>query len=317
MKKVLVLGGSGFIGKRLCLGLLEAGYRPIVFDRVPPGMPGVEYHQGDMISIGDLWPSLLEQVETVFHLAWTTKPQSANDAPHYDLSTNVLAGLHFLDCLVRIKKPPRLIFVSTGGAVYGPADYLPIDEMHPLRPINAYGISKLTFEHYLDLYRRLHGLDYLVFRPGNPYGEGQDPAGAQGAIAVFLGRIQADATISIWGDGEVVRDYLYVGDLIAALLKGIAYQPLPEGDGRVFNVGSGSGTSLNQLLLALSAVTEKKAIVEYWPARKADSSAVVLDVSLIYRCMNWKPVTALECGLRKTWEWLEHERLNENSLHNG
>jgi UDP-glucose 4-epimerase len=258
-----------------------------------------------MVSVGDLWQPLLEEVDTVFHLAWTTKPQSANDSPYYDLQTNVLAGLHFLDSLVRLTKPPRVIFVSTGGAIYGPPDYLPVDEIHPTRPLNAYGIGKLTFERYLDLYQRLHGLDFLVFRPGNPYGEGQDPSGAQGAIAVFLGCLLVGKTISIWGDGEVIRDYLYIGDLVDALVKGVEYRPGLD-EARIFNIGSGQGKSLNQLIASLATVTGRKPHVVYQAARKADTSAVVLDIALVSRCLNWRPATSLEYGLSATWEWLQH-----------
>jgi len=308
VKKILLLGGSGFIGKRLCQGLLQAGYRPVVFDRVPPAIPGVEYHQGDMISVGDLWAPLLEEVDTVFHLAWTTKPQSANDAPYYDLQSNVLSGLHFLDSLVKLARHPRVIFVSTGGAVYGTPQYLPIDESHPAYPLNAYGIGKLTFERYLALYRRLHGLDYLIFRPGNPYGEGQDPAAAQGAVAVFLGRLLAGQPISIWGDGETVRDYLYVGDLVEAFIKGISYLPR-EDAARVFNVGSGHGLSLKQLIATLAAVTGRQPEVDFQPARKADTPAVVLDIAQIGRCLGWCPATTLEQGLQKTWAWLQQDEV--------
>jgi UDP-glucose 4-epimerase len=303
MKKILVLGGSGFIGRRLCEGLIRAGYQPVVFDRVPPTMHGVEYHLGDMVSLVDLWRPLLEGVEAVFHLAWSTKPQSSNDAIYYDLQTNVLAGVHFLDCLVQIDRAPRLIFASTGGAIYGTPDYLPIDELHPTRPVNAYGIGKQTFERYLSLYRRLHGLDYLVFRPGNPYGEGQDPAGAQGAVAVFLGKMLAYQSIPIWGDGEVIRDYLYVGDLVDAFIRGINFLPKHDEE-RVFNLGSGIGLSLNQLLSKLSEVTGRKPLIDYQPSRKADSPAVVLDTTLVKRCLDWKPNMPLESGLRLTYEWL-------------
>ena len=305
-KSVLVLGGSGFIGRQLCKGLLAKGFHPVVFDRVPPALAGVEYHQGDMSSVGDLWAPLLDEVDAVIHLAWSTKPQSANDAPYYDLYSNVLAGVHFLDSLMRLKRQPKVIFVSTGGAVYGTPQYLPMDEEHPVRPVNAYGIGKLTFENYLALYRRLHGLDYLVFRPGNPYGEGQDPAGAQGAVAVFLGRLLNEQPITIWGDGSTVRDYLYIGDLVDALIGGIAHQPDRE-DLRVFNVGSGEGLSINKLLALLSEVTGRTPVIEYRPSRKADAPAVVLGVERIRHCMGWKPETSLVEGLDRTWRWLQQE----------
>lgn len=306
-RRVLVIGGSGFIGTHLCRKLLSQGILPVVYDRVAPSVAGVEYHRGDMSSVADLWPTLLEEVEAVYHLAWTTKPQSANDDPLYDLQSNVVGSLHLLDGIARLKRQPRLIFISTGGAVYGQAGDAPIAEDFPALPLNAYGISKLTFEHYLRLYNRLHGLDYLVFRPGNPYGEGQDPAGAQGAVAVFLGRIVRDEEITIWGDGSVVRDYLHIDDLIAALVAGLSFQPAATGP-RIFNVGSGQGVSLNELIRLLEKASGKKARVTYTPSRKADVPAVVLDIARIRQHLGWSPRITLEQGLRRTWEWIAASR---------
>lgn len=303
VRKVLVVGGSGFIGSHICRQLLAENYRPVVFDRVAPSVEGVEFHRGDMSTIADLWPSLLEGVEAVFHLAWTTKPQSANNDPLFDLQSNVAAGIHMLDGIARLSHVPRFIFVSTGGAVYGQTGNQPVPEDFPANPINAYGISKLTFEHYLRLYHRLHGLDYLVFRPGNPYGEGQDPAGAQGAVAVFMGKLLRGEPITIWGDGEVVRDYLHIDDLVSALMAGLAYQPAPEAP-RVFNIGSGRGVSLNELLKMLEQAAGRPAQVTYTPARKADVPQIVLDISRIGTHLGWAPEISMEQGLRRTWEWI-------------
>lgn len=301
-RRIVVIGGSGFIGTHLCRRLIAAGDTPVVVDRVAPAMPGVEHHRVDMSSAADLWWPLLEDAAAVYHLAWTTKPQSANDDPRYDLESNVVAGVHLLDGLVRIARRPRLIFVSTGGAIYGDAAVEPIGEDSATFPLNAYGLSKLVFEHYLRLYRRNHGLDYLVFRPGNPYGEGQDSRGAQGAVAVFLGRMARGETISIWGDGEVVRDYLHVDDLVSALMCGL------EGgrdDGpRVFNVGSGHGLSLNDLLRELTAVTGIVPKVDYQPARTVDVPRVVLDITRVRHWLGWSPSISLADGLRRTWDWM-------------
>jgi len=301
--KVLVVGGSGFIGSHLCRRLLAENYLPVVFDRVPSLVEGVECHCGDMSGIADLWPSLLEGVEAVYHLAWTTKPQSANNDPLFDLQSNVAAGIHMLDGIARLKHPPRFIFVSTGGAVYGQTGNQPIPEDFPANPINAYGISKLTLEHYLRLYHRLHGLDYLVFRPGNPYGEGQDPAGAQGSVAVFMGKIFRGEPITIWGDGEVVRDYLYIDDLVSALMAGLTYRPLSE-DPRIFNIGSGRGVSLNELVKMLEQIAGRTTQVTYTPARKADVPQIVLDIGRIHIHLGWVPKITMEQGLKRTWDWI-------------
>jgi len=303
IRKILVVGGSGFIGSHLCRRLLAENYLPVVFDRVSPSVEGVEYHRGDMSTLADLWPSLLEDVVAVYHLAWTTKPQSANNDPLFDLQSNVVAGIHLLDGLVRLCHRPRLIFVSTGGAVYGQTGNSPVPEDFPTNPISAYGISKLTLEHYLQLYQRLHDLDYLVFRPGNPYGEGQDPAGAQGAVAVFLGKIFRGEPVTIWGDGEVVRDYLHIEDLVSALMAGLAYLPSP-GDPRVFNIGSGQGLSLNSLVKMLEQIAGRSAQVTYTPGRKADVPHIVLDISRIHKYLGWTPQLTLEQGLKRTWDWI-------------
>jgi len=301
--RVLLIGGSGFIGTHLCSILRERGYRPVVFDRVAPAQAEVEFHQGDMSSVADLWPELLESVSTVFHLAWTTKPQAANDAPFYDLQTNVLASVHLLDGIVRLARRPKLLFMSTGGALYGSSREDLIVEDHATFPINAYGVSKLAFEHYLRLYRHLHGLEYVVFRPSNPYGEFQDPLGAQGAVAVFLGRIAEGAEITIWGDGSVVRDFLYVGDLIGALVAGME-RPLREAEPRVFNIGSGRGTSLLQLIEMMERVTGRKARIGFTPGRKADAPRVVLNAARALEFLGWKTTTSLEAGMRRTWDWI-------------
>ena len=301
--RVLLIGGSGFIGTHLCSILRQRGYRPVVFDRVAPAQAEVEFHQGDMSSVADLWPALLESVGAVFHLAWTTKPQAANDAPFYDLQSNLMSSVHLLDGIVRLARRPKLLFMSTGGAIYGPCGADLITEDHATFPINAYGVSKLAFEHYLRLYRHLHGLDYVVFRPSNAYGELQDPLGAQGAVAVFLGRIAEEREITVWGDGSVVRDYLYIGDLIGALVAGME-RPLGNEGPRVFNIGSGRGTSLLQLIETMERVTGRKARIQFTPGRKADAPRVILNAARALECLGWKSATDLESGLRRTWNWI-------------
>lgn len=303
-RRVMLLGGSGFIGTHLAHRLIEEGIEPVVVDWVRPAIPEVEYHAAEMRTVADLTPGLLESVEAVVLLAWTTKPQAANKAPAYDLESNVFAGLHFLDGLIALKRPPRVIFVSTGGAVYGVPDVLPTPETACTRPIGAYGIGKLAFEHYLDLYRRIHGLDTLVVRPGNPYGEGQDPAASQGAVGVFLGKVARNEAIHIWGDGGVIRDYLHIRDLAGGLRACLDYRPVAVDAPRVFNLGSGVGVTLIDLLAKIEAVTGKKADVHFEPARAVDVPAIVLDCSLARDLLAWHAETPLEQGLASTWAWV-------------
>jgi len=300
----MLLGGSGFIGARLARCLQDDGISPVVVDWVRPALPGVEYHAAEMRTVADLTPGLLESVEAVYLLAWTTKPQAANQSPAYDLDSNVLAGLHFLDGLSKLPQHPRIIFVSTGGAIYGAPEILPTPETACARPIGAYGIGKLAFEHYLELYRRLHGIDYVVVRPGNPFGEGQDPDASQGAIGVFLGKVARGAQINIWGDGRVVRDYLYVGDLADGLRRVLDYRPATVDAPRVFNLGSGEGVSLAQLVARIAAVVGREPDVRYEPARPVDVPAIVLDCTRARELLGWSAATPLDEGLARTWAWV-------------
>ncbi len=299
----MLIGGSGFIGSHFSRHLLANGIQPVVVDWVRPSVEGVEYHASELRTVADLKPGVLESVEAVYFLAWTTKPQAANQSPAYDLESNVLAGLHFLDGLLLLNKRPRIIFISTGGAVYGVPECTPTPESACAWPIGAYGISKLAFEHYLALYHRLHGLDYIILRPGNPYGEGQSPDAGQGAIGVFLGHLVKDEPIHIWGDGCTTRDYLYIQDLAEAMFQALNYTPTTRG-GRIFNLGSGQGLSLNQLLDAITRVTGVKPDVRYEAARVVDVPAIVLDCTRAETYLGWRAGTSLEVGLTRTWAWI-------------
>lgn len=303
-KRVMLLGGSGFIGTHLTHRLITDGFIPVVVDRVRPSLAGVEYYAAEMRTITDMMPALLESVEAVYLLAWTTKPQAANQSPTYDLDSNVLAGLHFLDALCKLQRRPQVIFISTGGAIYGAPERLPAPETACARPIGAYGIGKLAFEYYLELYRRLHGIDYVVVRPGNPYGEGQDPGASQGAIGVFLGKLACGETIHIWGDGSVVRDYLYISDLADGLRSILDYHPAGDDVPRIFNLGSGEGVSLAQLVARIAVVAGRESDVRYEPARPVDVQSIILDCTRAQELLGWSTTTPLDEGLARTWTWV-------------
>jgi UDP-glucose 4-epimerase len=307
----MLLGGSGFIGSSLSKQLQDNGIQPVVVDLVKPSVHGVEYHAAALHTIADLSAELIQSVEAVYMLAWTTKPQTANQSPTNDLESNVLPSLHFLDHLISLKKCPKIIFVSTGGAIYGIPDCLPTPETACLSPIGAYGISKLAFELYLALYRRQHGIDYLVLRPGNPYGEGQDPSSSQGAIGVFLGCLKKKKPIHIWGDGSAIRDYLYINDLASAMVLALDYKPA-EGGARVFNLGSGRGVSINDLLETMSSVTGIDPSVYHEPSRTVDVPANVLDCKLAETHLGWRATTPLAIGIARTWVWINKYWKNKN-----
>lgn len=303
--KSLIIGGNGFIGTNLVPALLANGHSVRVFDRYPSRFkepqPGVEYVVGDFGNHGEVH-EIVQGVDFVFHLAYTTLPHTSNEDPVYDIRSNVVDTVQLLqEC--RSNKVSKVIFVSSGGTVYGVPQTTPIKEEHPTEPICSYGITKLAIEKYLHLFNRLYGLDYVAARLSNPYGEQQNPNAKQGAVTVFLGNLASGRPITIWGDGEVVRDYIYIGDAVDALVKAANYQPGPQ-DPRVFNVGAGEGYSLNQLIDAMRQVCDTSVDVKYTPGRPEDVPANVLDISKARQWLNWEPKVGLHEGLSRTWRWL-------------
>lgn len=309
--KALIIGGNGFIGTNLADALIASGHKVTSFDRYPSRYreadPRINYVYGDFANLGDVQEAVKGN-DWVYHLAYTTLPASSNEDPTFDVRSNVIDTLQLLESC-REHSVKKIIFISSGGTVYGVPQQLPIHEDHPTDPICSYGITKLAIEKYLNLYRHLHNLDYVVARLANPYGELQNPQARQGAIAVFLGNILQGKSIDIWGDGKVVRDYIYIGDAASALVRAAEYCP-EEDEPRVFNIGSGSGHSLNEIVKTLKSVINQEINVMYHPARSADVPSNVLDISRAKKCLNWQPEINLGDGIRKTWEWLNHVSKN-------
>jgi UDP-glucose 4-epimerase len=185
--------------------------------------------------------------------------------------------------------------------VYGLARKLPIPETHVQNPINAYGISKLAVEKYLQMFRHLYGLDYVILRPSVPYGPRQNPLGRLGAVIVFLYRVAHGLAVTIWGDGHTSRDYFYISDLVRALVASAEGELRND---RIFNIGGSEEVSLIQLLRLVEKTVRKKAVIQYQPARRFDAPRIALDTSLASRELNWQPQVLLAEGLAKTWHWI-------------
>jgi len=304
--KALVIGGNGFIGTSLVDLLLERGISVRVFDRYPSRfrepLSTVEYQLGDFGNVGEMCQAV-EGVDCVFHLAYTTLPETSNEDPVYDVRSNVIDTVQLIQQCCD-KGVDKFVFVSSGGTVYGIPQSVPIKEDHPTEPICSYGITKLTIEKYLNLFRRTHGLDYTIARIANPYGERQNPNAKQGAIGVFLGKISKGEPVTIYGDGNVVRDFLYISDTSDALLACAEYKPTDDG-ARCFNIGSGEGCSLNQLVDTIKRVVDVNVEVTHIPARVVDVESNVLDISLATTVLGWKPKYDLETGLSRSWKWIK------------
>ena len=301
--RYLIVGGNGFIGGHLAWRLAENGGEVRVYDRSPgkfrSAPPAAEYVEGELGNHG-LIREAVRGIEVVYHFVSTTLPKTSNDDPIYDVRSNLVDTVQLLEACVEAGVR-KVVFASSGGTVYGRPEKLPIPEDHPTAPISSYGVVKLAIEKYLGLFHYLHGLDFAALRISNPYGPYQNPEGQQGVVGVFLNRLYTGRPITIWGDGEVVRDYLYVSDLVDALEQA----SLVETREKVLNIGSGDGLSLNGLIRCIFRVVGEEPTVEYLPARPLDVPASVLDVSRARAELGWKPETGLAEGVERTWTWIQ------------
>jgi len=301
--KALVVGGNGFIGSHLVDKLAACGWEVVVLDfqgRRYDSLPsGVHFIHGDL-NQSYIVREALVGVDVVYHLAWATIHEVANQDPAADISANLIPTIHLIEAC-RLAGVRRFVFTSSGGTIYGPTNQILTTESHPQNPINAYGITKLAVEKYLQMFNHLYGFDFAVLRPSVPYGPRQNPLGKQGAIAVFLYRVSRNLPITIWGDGSAIRDYFYIGDLVAAL-QAAAEPPLDRE--RIFNIGGSQGITLNCLLERIERTVGKKAEVEYLPERKFDAPKIVLDTSLAKQVLAWEIQVSLDEGLESTWNWM-------------
>ena len=304
----LILGGSGFIGRHVALKLARLGHRVIVADRtVPPcEFPAdvrarITWTSFDMTTTN--WEFLIQGAAVIHHYAWTTIPATANADPVCDLRANVVPTVALLEAIKRRTNRPRLVFASSGGTVYGKLRQVPVVEDHPLLPITAYGASKAAVELYLGHYRAVYGLDCRVARLANPFGAGQDFSRGQGAATTFLHQAVTGRPITIWGDGEVVRDYIHISDAAAGM---VALASAPQTDGRwIFNIASGHGVSLNGIVAELEAQLGRTLQVVRESGRPFDVPISVLDVTLAWTVLGWSPRLSFQDGVARTLQELE------------
>jgi UDP-glucose 4-epimerase len=282
--------------------LLAAGHTVRVFDRGPERyrspLAQVEYRLSNFDDI-QMLTEALEGIDIVYHLISTSVPSTGNVDPIGDIRTNLVATVRMLQIMNK-KQVNKIIYLSSGGTVYGTPGMLPIPETHPLRPTCSYGIVKVAIENYLYMFHKLIGLEYVVVRPSNAYGERQGHHGVQGVIGTFLRKALRNEKIEIWGDGSVVRDYLYVGDL-ARLCTRIGDNFVTT----VVNSGSGIGYSIRDVVAVIESTVGNKLNVLYKPAREFDIQQVVLDCSKAQKMFSWSPSVNLVEGIKRTWYWLQ------------
>ncbi len=309
--KALVTGGAGFIGSNLVDDLLARGDAVTIVDDLSTGRrtnldaaldAGAELVELDIREEAPLAELTADvRPEVVFHLAAQIDVRKSLTDPAFDASINVGGTANVLEAM-RAAGSPRIVFVSTGGAIYGEGEgqSLPLDEDTPIAPLSAYGQSKFAAEGYLALYERLYGLSGMSLRLGNVYGPRQDPLGEAGVIAIFCGRLQTGERPTVFGDGKQTRDYIYVGDVVAAALAAAA----SEASGPV-NIGTGVETDVLELAAKLSELGDVEAFEpEFAPPRAGEVQRIALDAGRAERDLGWRPATSLEDGLRLTLESL-------------
>ncbi len=304
-KSCIIFGGAGFIGSHIADDLLSHKLNVTVFDKLYASRKNVahiidkiKFLEGDFnnkIDIGDA----LRGHDYAVHLVSSTLPADSNLNPVYDVESNLVSTLHFLESCV-INSISKVIFISSGGTVYGIPKSIPINENHPTQPTCSYGITKLAIEKYLGLYKELKGLDYSILRFSNPFGERQNLHLPQGLIVHLLYKIKNNNPIEIWGDGKVIRDYFYIKDGIKSVYKAIKY----NGKIPMFNISSGKGMSINQILDKFRKILKLDFEIKYLPARKFDVPVNILDNRLARKILNWKPETSIEDSLKKTWRYI-------------
>lgn len=300
--RCLVLGAGGFLGRALCAALRGHGAAVHAYGRrvaaMPPAGPGLWTEAA--FEDGAALDGALRAQEVVFHLASSSLPADSNRDPAGDVAAQVLPSIRLLE-RCRAAGVRKVVFASSGGTVYGIPAVVPTPEHAGTAPITAYGINKRMVEHYLELFRHLHGLDYHVLRIANPYGPGQSPFKPQGVVAAMLHRALSGLPIELWGTGEVTRDFIHVDDVAGAFVAAARY----DGPHRVMNVGSAHGRSLNQVVADVGAALGGTALeVVRKGARAADVPVSVLDTALIRRATGWRPEVEWMDGLAGTADWM-------------
>ncbi len=300
--RILVTGGAGFIGSHLVDALVESGHRVSVVDNLSTGLeeyvnPSAAFYREDIA--GDHLRAVFakEKPEVVFHLAAHVNLRESFQEPTAGARNNIVGSLNLLQLMAEFGVP-KIVFSSTGGAIYGEPKQIPTPETYFAIPTSPYGISKLAVEYYLDVWQRLHGIEYVALRYANVYGPRQGGKGEAGVVAIFAKKMLKGEPVEIFGDGKQTRDYVYVADVVAANLAALEYR----GSG-IFNIATGLETSVRGIFEKLSKLLNYSAAPAFAPAVKGEILRSALDISKAKRELGWQPKVSLEEGLSRTAEF--------------
>lgn len=305
--KILVTGGAGFIGSHVVDAYVAAGHEVVVVDNLSTGRRENVHPDARLVEMDLREPDLVdlfraERPEVVNHHAANPSVSLSVREPLFDVEQNIVATLNVLEA-ARQAGVAHVIYISSGGAMYGNPEYLPADEEHPSNPVSPYALSKHTGERYARLYGLLHGLRWTSLRYANVYGPRQDPLGEAGVIAIFIQNLLDGRAPEIHWDGDQTRDFVYVKDCARANLLALEAR-----QSRAYNVGTGVGTSINDLFSTLLEVAGRQVEPRRGPRRPGDARHSYLDCRLVEGDLGWRAGVSLREGLEQTWDWFRSAR---------
>lgn len=304
--RILVTGGCGFIGSCLVDRLLKDGHDISIVDKILPPNDSIKDKvrmiEGDF-SDDKLLNDCLKDIDVIYHLAWTTTPKTSNENPIFDISTNLIGTIKLIEA-VQHSEVKRIIFNSTGGAIYGNSPSVPICENDMTNPICSYGITKLAVEKYLGIFPHINNLDNVIFRTSNAYGPGQNPKSGLGFITAALSAVVNRKPLFVWGDGTIVRDYIYIDDIVQAFVMAADF----DFPGGVYHLSSGVGLSINEVIEIVGKVTGTKPEARYTYGRDFDASKIYLNNNKL-RNLGWIPKVPIEKGIYEAWRWMVSKKL--------
>ena len=311
--RILVTGGAGFIGSHTVDALVAAGTHEVsVLDSLSSGKreqvnPAVRFYEADLRNADAIVPILeREKPEVIYHLAAQMDVRRSVADPALDAGINLVGFLNVIEA-ARRNGLRRVVFASTGGAIYGEQEQFPCDEDHPRRPVSPYGVAKLATEAYLFFYKVQYEIDYVALRYANVYGPRQDPHGEAGVVAIFCGRMLEGKPSTIFGDGEQTRDYIFVGDVARANVAALGAKASDA-----FNIGTGVETNVNQLYRSLASAAGLKTPPSYAPARPGEQRRSVISPARAGQVLGWRPEVTLDDGLERTFKFFKDRFAQSN-----
>ena len=310
--KILVTGGAGFIGSNAADRFIQEGHQVTIIDNLSTGVESNINKKAKFYKV-DIRSAVIDKIfektkpDVLCHHAAQIDVRKSTADPIFDAEVNIIGSLNLLNACIK-HKVKKVIFASTGGAIYGEQDYFPADENHPANPLSPYGVAKLTMEKYLHFYRKTYGLEFVSLRYANVYGPRQNPFGEAGVVAIFTERLLAGKETVINGDGTQTRDFVFVEDVVESNLLALNY---PKSD--IFNIGTSIETDINSIFRLLKKTTGSKQKEIHAPPKPGEQQRSVLDFSKAERLLKWRPNYSLEEGIAKTVEYFQIMKKNKRA----